>query len=61
VLGGGLLLASAALVAVGQGLAWLVVAAIGVMIFLDAAFNFCVLCEINYRLARLRPSAKSIH
>ncbi|MBI4213445.1 MAG: DUF4395 family protein [Chloroflexi bacterium] len=58
VLGGAVLLASAPLVAVGQAWAWAVVGAIGVMILLDAAFNFCVLCEVTYRFGRLRPHAE---
>jgi len=34
--------------------AWLLVAAIAVMILLDATFDFCALCAITYRIARLR-------
>jgi uncharacterized membrane protein len=40
VLGGAVLLASAFLLMVGQGWAWIAVAAIAVMIFFDAAFDF---------------------
>ncbi len=54
VLGGSLLLAAALLLHLGQSWAWLLVAAIGVMIFLDAAFNFCVLCALTYRFGRLQ-------
>lgn len=55
VLGGALLLAAAGLLAAGHTWPWVIVAAIGVMIFLDAAFNFCVLCEITYRFGRMKP------
>lgn len=55
-LGGGILLGSAWLLAVNQPWSWLLVAAIGIMIFLDAAFNYCVLCEITYRFGRIKPS-----
>lgn len=58
VLGGVLLLVSAALLAVGQPWAWVLVGAIGVMIFLDAAFNFCVLCEVTYLFGRMKPPAE---
>lgn len=54
VLGGVVFLACAVLLAVGQVWAWLGVAAIAVMILLDATFDFCVLCAITYRIARLR-------
>ncbi|MFI5267428.1 MAG: DUF4395 family protein [Chloroflexota bacterium] len=40
VLGGVVLLASAVLLGVGAFWAWLLVAAMGIMIFLDAAFDF---------------------
>ena len=54
VLGGIVFLASAGLLALGQIWAWLFVAAIAVMILLDATFDLCVLCAITYRIARLR-------
>lgn len=54
VLGGAILVAAAVLLSLGQGWAWLLVAAIGVMIFLDAAFDFCLLCALTYRLGRLQ-------
>ncbi len=54
VLGGIVFLVSAGLLALGQVWAWLLVAAIAVMILLDATFDFCVLCAITYRIARLR-------
>jgi hypothetical protein len=57
VLGGGILLGSAVLLAAGADAAWLLVAAIGIMIFLDAAFDFCVLCEATYRVGRFRAGA----
>lgn len=56
-LGGGVFLVSAGLLAAGQPWAWGLVAAIAVMITLDAAFDFCVLCELNYRYAKLRGGA----
>jgi dolichol kinase len=40
VLGGGVLLAAAVLLSLGQGWGWILVAAIGLMVFLDAAFDF---------------------
>jgi hypothetical protein len=58
VLGGSVFLVSAALLAMGQELAWLLVAAIVVMILLDAAFDFCALCAITYRIARLRAQTQ---
>jgi hypothetical protein len=54
VMGGVVFLVSAALLALGQVWAWLLVAAIAVMILLDATFDFCALCAITYRIARLR-------
>jgi hypothetical protein len=54
VLGGVVFLVSAVLLAMGQTWAWLAVAAIAVMILLDATFDFCALCAITYRIARLR-------
>jgi cbb3-type cytochrome oxidase subunit 1 len=53
VLGGLVFLAGAALLAVGQIWAWIAIGAIGVMIFLDAAFSFCALCALSYRFGRL--------
>ena len=60
VLGGLVLLASAGLIAAGISWAWVVVAGTGLMISLDAAFNYCVLCEITYRFGKTRPSAEGI-
>ena len=40
VLGGAILLAAAVLLSLGQGWGWILVAAIGLMVFLDAAFDF---------------------
>ncbi len=57
VLGGAILLGSAALIVLGQVWVWGLVAAIGVMISLDAAFNYCVLCEVTYRFGKMRPTA----
>lgn len=50
VLGGILLLAAAVLIAAHIDLAWLLVLAIGVMIALDAAFDFCVLCAVTHQV-----------
>ena len=55
VLGGVVFLVSAVLLAMGEIWAWLFVAAIAVMILLDAVFDFCALCAITYRIARFRP------
>lgn len=49
VLGGIILLAAAVLIALKLDLAWLLVLAIGLMIALDAAFDFCVLCAITHQ------------
>ena len=57
VLGGIVFLLSAGLLAAGQFWAWLAVAAIAVMILLDAVFDFCALCAITYHVARLRVHA----
>ncbi len=54
VLGGAILLGATALLNVGAGWAWLLVAAIGLMIFLDAAVDFCALCALSYWFGRLR-------
>lgn len=54
ILGGIILLASAALLAAGLGAGWILVAAIGIMIALDAAFNFCVLCFLTYQVGKLQ-------
>lgn len=54
VLGGAILLGAAALLSVGAGWAWVLVAAIGLMIFLDATVDFCALCALAYWLGRLR-------
>jgi hypothetical protein len=40
VLGGAVLLAAAMLLSLGQAWGWILVAAIGLMVFLDAAFDF---------------------
>jgi hypothetical protein len=50
VLGGIMLLAAAVLVGAGVELAWVLVLALGVMIALDAAFSFCVLCAITHQI-----------
>jgi hypothetical protein len=52
VMGGIVFLAGAAILAAGGVLAWIAIAAIAVMITLDALFNFCVLCAITYHAAR---------
>ena len=57
VLGGALLIAASGLLTAGLMWAWIIVAAIGVMIALDAVFNFCVLCEITYLFGRMKPTA----
>ena len=57
VMGGVIFLVSAALLAADQTWAWALIAPIGVMIALDAAFNYCVLCEISYRFGMMRPSS----
>lgn len=54
ILGGIILLASAILLAAGLGIGWVLAAAIGIMIALDAAFSFCVLCFLTYQAGRLQ-------
>jgi MFS family permease len=54
VLGGTILLVSALLIGVAQSWAWLLVAAIAVMVFLDAAFDVCLLCVLTYWSGRLQ-------
>ena len=54
VLGGAVLLGTTALLSVGAGWAWVLVAAIGLMIVLDAAVDFCALCALTYWVGRLR-------
>ncbi len=54
VLGGAILLGSALLIGVAQSWAWLLVAAIAVMVFLDAAFDLCLLCVLFYWSGRLQ-------
>ena len=49
VMGGGILLVCALLLAAGQGWAWIPIALIGIMISLDALFNFCALCRLAYQ------------
>lgn len=53
-IGGIVLLAGAALLAAGTASGWILVAPIAVMIALDAAFNFCVLCFLTYQVGRLQ-------
>ena len=54
VLGGIVWLACAALIVAGLGvLAWLLAAAIAIMVALDASVDFCVLCFVVVRLDRL--------
>ena len=52
IMGGAILLMCAVLLAAGQDLAWIPVALIGIMISLDAAFNFCALCWLTYQFAK---------
>jgi Domain of unknown function (DUF4395) len=52
VLGGVVLLGAAVVLSVGQGWGWLLVASIGALIFLDAAFDFCLLCALTYYVGR---------
>ena len=54
VLGGIILLAAAILLAAGIGIGWVLAAAIGIMIALDAAFSFCVLCFLTYQAGKLQ-------
>lgn len=54
VVGGAVLLGATALLSAGAGWAWVLVAAIGLMIFLDAAVDFCALCALTYWIGRLR-------
>lgn len=54
VLGGAILLIAALLLGFGLGMAWVLVAAIGVMIALDAAFNVCLLCVVTYQVGKRR-------
>jgi hypothetical protein len=54
IIGGIVLLAAAALLAATIGAGWILVAPIAVMIALDAAFNFCVLCFLTYQVGRLQ-------
>ena len=53
VLGEAVLLGAAVVLSVGQGWGWLLVASIGALIFLDAAFDFCLLCALTYHVGRL--------
>ena len=53
VLGGTLLVLAAVLLSLGHSWAWILVAAIAVMIGLDAVFDFCLLCAVTYRFGRL--------
>ena len=52
VIGGAFLLTAAALLGAGQGWAWIPVALIGIMISLDALFDFCALCWLTYQFAK---------
>jgi len=52
VIGGAFLLVAAALLGAGQGWAWIPVALIGIMISLDALFDFCALCWLTYQFAK---------
>lgn len=54
VLGGIALLAAAALLAAGITAGWVLAAAMGIMIALDAAFSFCVLCFLTYQASKLQ-------
>ena len=54
VLGGLILMAAALLLSIGQGWSWIFIAAIGIMIALDAIFNFCVLCALTYQASKLQ-------
>ena len=54
ILGGIVLLVAALALAASATWPWVLVGAIGVMIALDATFDFCVLCAITYRVGRLR-------
>lgn len=54
ILGGIILLAAAVLLAAGIGAGWILAAAIGIMIALDAAFSFCVLCFLTYQVGKLQ-------
>lgn len=56
VVGGAILLVSAVLLGAGALWAWVFVAAIGIMISLDAVFNFCALCAITHQLSRLQAA-----
>jgi hypothetical protein len=57
VLGGAILIVAAFVLAVGQPLAWILVGLIGIMVALDAVFNFCALCAATYWFARVRSNA----
>jgi hypothetical protein len=54
VLGGIALLVAAALLLGGLAIGWVLAAAIGIMIALDAAFNFCALCFLTYQVGKLQ-------
>ena len=51
-LGGAVLLGATIVLSVGQGWGWLLVASMGILIFLDAAFDFCLLCALTYYVGR---------
>jgi hypothetical protein len=57
VLGGVVILVSGALIAAGLWWAWLLIGLIGLMIFLDASFDFCALCWLSLQYGRLRARA----
>lgn len=60
VLGGVILLGAALLLTLGLGWAWFLVAAIGLMISLDAVLNFCVLCALTYHARRLSAARAGV-
>lgn len=57
-LGGGVLLMSAILLGLNARWAWVFVALMAVMIFFDAAFDFCMLCAVSYQFGRLRAGGR---
>jgi hypothetical protein len=59
ILGGVVFLLGALALGLGDQLAWLAIGAIAVMISLDAAFNFCALCALTYRVGRLSARLSS--
>lgn len=59
VLGGVVFLIGAAALALGGWPAWIAIGAIAIMISLDAAFNFCALCALTYRVGRVSARLSS--